>query len=180
MNSFPFERVEGESTLAFSACLAYCLLSGKRSVRAAQDVFYGNGKIPSRKENQGSRQWENWCSRFHWVSRASLLDQQKSLEFVELEKQLWLKTKDDFNKIGEVKIQVQLKIETFFLNFLNDNENLFDSNATDENGELLNNLSEIGDRLEQVSKIQKILCEGDRILYDRFLISVGIKSLIPD
>ncbi len=67
------------------------------------------------------------------------------------------------------------------MNWLSDNGNLFDSNATDENGELLNDLSEIGNRLEQAAKIQKILCEGDRILYDRFLKSIGIESLIlPD
>jgi hypothetical protein len=173
MNSFPFERLEGESTLAFSACLAYCLMSGKRSVKAAQDIFYGNSKAPSRKENQGSRQWQNWCSRFHWVSRANLLDQQRALEFIELEKQLWLKTKDDFNKIGEVKIQVQLRIETIFLNFLKDCDKKGFFSCDD------NDLSEVGDRLENAAKIQKILNESDKILYDRFLKSVGIESLIP-
>ena len=172
MNSFPFERVEGESTLAFSACLAYCLLSGKRSVRAAQDVFYGNGKIPSRKENQGSRQWENWCSRYKWVSRASLLDQQKALEFIELEKQLWLETKAKFNQIGDLKQTVQLSLETLFSNWLEDAEKTGFFSCEE------NDPMEVGDRIYVASKIQKILCEGDRILYDRFLRSVGIESLL--
>ena len=180
MNSLPFERIKGESEMAFSACLMYILLPPDiRSVERAQTEFYKNSPIPSRKAGQASRGWQAWSSKFHWGKRASLLDQQKALDMIEDERTVWLKTKDDFNKIGEVKIQVQLRIETFFLNYLNDNENLFDSNATDENGELLNNLSEIGDRLEQVSKIQKILNDSDKILYDRFLKSVGIESLIP-
>jgi hypothetical protein len=174
MNSFPFEREKDESTLAFSACLTYVLMSGKRSVRAAQDIFYGNGKIPSRKENQGSRQWQSWSSKFHWGKRASLLDQQKSLEFIELEKQLWLETKQNFNQIGELKQSVQLKLETLFLNFLEDAEKKGFFSCDD------NDLSEVGDRIEQVSKIQKILCEGDKILYDRFLKSVGIESLLGE
>jgi hypothetical protein len=121
MNSFPFERVEGESEKAFSAFLIFALLPPDiRSVRRAQDEFYKNSPTPSRRAGSASRGWEQWSAKFHWGKRASLLDQQKSLEFIELEKNLWLKTKDDFNKIGEVKIQVQLRIETIFLNFLKD------------------------------------------------------------
>ena len=172
MNSFPFERESDESTLAFSACLTYVLMSGKRSVKAAQDIFYGNSKPPSRKENQGSRQWENWSAKFHWGKRASLVDTQRALEFIELEKQLWLETKQNFNQIGELKQSVQLKLETLFLNFLEDAEKKGFFSCDD------NDLSEVGDRIEQVAKIQKILCEGDKILYDRFLKSIGIESLI--
>jgi hypothetical protein len=182
MNSLSFERVEGESERAFAAFLIFALLPPDiRSVKRAQDEFYKNSPIPSRKAGQASRGWEVWASRFRWRERVSLLDQQKATEFIELEKNLWLETKAKFNQIGDLKQSVQLKIETFFLNWLSNNGNLFDSNATDENGELLNDLSEIGNRLEQAAKIQKILCEGDRILYDRFLKSIGIESLIlPD
>jgi hypothetical protein len=182
MNSLPFEREKDESVLAFSGCLLYVLLPPDiRSVKRAQDEFYKNSPTPSRKAGQASRGWETWSSRYKWKQRASLIDHQRATEFIELEKNLWLETKAKFNQIGDLKQSVQLKIETFFLNWLSDNENLFDSNAKDENGELLNDLSEIGDRLEQAAKIQKILCEGDRILYDRFLKSIGIESLIlPD
>jgi hypothetical protein len=180
MNSLPFERMEGESEQAWSSCLLYVLLSPDiRSVERAQTEFYKNSPIPSRKAGQASRGWQAWSSKFRWRERSAAFDTQRAVALMNDERTVWLKTKDDFNKIGEVKIQVQLRIETFFLNYLNDNENLFDSNATDENGELLNDLSEIGDRLEQVSKIQKILNESDKILYDRFLKSVGIESLIP-
>jgi hypothetical protein len=175
MNSFPFERVEGESEKAFSAFLIFALLPPDiRSVRRAQDEFYKNSPTPSRRAGSASRGWEQWSAKFHWGKRASLLDQQKSLEFIELEKNLWLKTKDDFNKIGEVKIQVQLRIETIFLNFLKDCDKKGFFSCED------NDLSEIGDRLENAAKIQKILNESDKILYDRFLKSIGIESLLGD
>ena len=175
MNSFAFERVEGESEKAFSAFLIFALLPPDiRSVRRAQDEFYKNSPTPSRRAGSASRGWEQWSAKFHWGKRASLLDQQKSLEFIELEKNLWLKTKDDFNKIGEVKIQVQLRIETIFLNFLKDCDKKGFFSCED------NDLSEIGDRLENAAKIQKILNESDKILYDRFLKSIGIESLLGD
>ena len=173
MNSLPFERLEGESEKAFSAFLIFALLPPDiRSVKRAQDEFYKNSPLPSRKAGQASRGWQSWSSKFHWGKRASLLDQQKSLEFIELEKQLWLETKQNFNQIGELKQSVQLKLETLFLNFLEDAEKKGFFSCDD------NDLSEVGDRIEQVSKIQKILCEGDKILYDRFLKSVGIESLL--
>ena len=173
MNSFPFERVEGESEKAFSAFLIFALLPPDiRSVRRAQDEFYKNSPTPSRRAGSASRGWEQWSAKFHWGKRASLLDQQKSLEFIELEKQLWLETKQNFNQIGELKQSVQLKLETLFLNFLEDAEKKGFFSCDD------NDLSEVGDRIEQVSKIQKILNEGDRVLYDRFLKSIGIESLL--
>jgi hypothetical protein len=175
MNSLSFERMEGESDRAFAGFLAYAFLSPDiRSVRRAQDEFYKNSPTPSRRAGSASRGWEQWSAKFHWGKRASLLDQQKSLEFIELEKNLWLKTKDDFNKIGEVKIQVQLRIETIFLNFLKDCDKKGFFSCED------NDLSEIGDRLENAAKIQKILNESDKILYDRFLKSIGIESLLGD
>jgi hypothetical protein len=173
MNSLSFERMEGESDRAFAGFLAYAFLSPDiRSVRRAQDEFYKNSPTPSRRAGSASRGWEQWSAKFHWGKRASLLDQQKSLEFIELEKQLWLETKQNFNQIGELKQSVQLKLETLFLNFLEDAEKKGFFSCDD------NDLSEVGDRIEQVSKIQKILCEGDKILYDRFLKSVGIESLL--
>ena len=178
MNSFPFERVEGESEKAFSAFLIFALLPPDiRSVRRAQDEFYKNSPTPSRRAGSASRGWEQWSAKFHWGKRASLLDQQKSLEFIELEKNLWLKTKDDFNKIGEVKIQNQLKLENYFNNWLNDNECLFDSNGVDKN-EQSNDPMAILTLIGEVAKIFKILNEGDRVLYDRFLKSIGIESLL--
>jgi hypothetical protein len=180
MNSFPFERVEGESEKAFSAFLIFALLPPDiRSVRRAQDEFYKNSPTPSRRAGSASRGWEQWSAKFHWGKRASLLDQQKSLEFIELEKNLWLKTKDDFNKIGEVKIQNQLKLENYFNNWLNDNECLFDSNGVDKN-EQSNDPMAILTLIGEVAKIFKILNEGDRVLYDRFLKSIGIESLLGE
>ena len=180
MNSFPFERVEGESEKAFSAFLIFALLPPDiRSVRRAQDEFYKNSPTPSRRAGSASRGWEQWSAKFHWGKRASLLDQQKSLEFIELDKNLWLKTKDDFNKIGEVKIQNQLKLENYFNNWLNDNECLFDSNGVDKN-EQSNDPMAILTLIGEVAKIFKILNEGDRVLYDRFLKSIGIESLLGE
>jgi hypothetical protein len=180
MNSLSFERMEGESDRAFAGFLAYAFLSPDiRSVRRAQDEFYKNSPTPSRRAGSASRGWEQWSAKFHWGKRASLLDQQKSLEFIELEKNLWLKTKDDFNKIGEVKIQNQLKLENYFNNWLNDNECLFDSNGVDKN-EQSNDPMAILTLIGEVAKIFKILNEGDRVLYDRFLKSVGIESLLGD
>ena len=178
MNSLSFERMEGESDRAFAGFLAYAFLSPDiRSVRRAQDEFYKNSPTPSRRAGSASRGWEQWSAKFHWGKRASLLDQQKSLEFIELEKNLWLKTKDDFNKIGEVKIQNQLKLENYFNNWLNDNECLFDSNGVDKN-EQSNDPMAILTLIGEVAKIFKILNEGDRVLYDRFLKSIGIESLL--
>jgi hypothetical protein len=180
MSSLPFERAEGESEMAFSACLMYILLPPDiRSVKRAQDEFYKNSKIPSRKENQASRGWEQWSAKFRWKFRASLLDQQKALDMIEDERTVWLKTKDDFNEIGKVKIQNQLKLENYFNNWLNDNECLFDSNGVDKN-EQSNDPMAILTLIGEVAKIFKILNEGDRILYDRFLKSVGIESLLGD
>jgi hypothetical protein len=180
MNSLSFERMEGESDRAFAGFLAYAFLSPDiRSVRRAQDEFYKNSPTPSRRAGSASRGWEQWSAKFHWGKRASLLDQQKSLEFIELEKNLWLKTKDDFNKIGEVKIQNQLKLENYFNNWLNDNECLFDSNGVDKN-EQSNDPMAILTLIGEVAKIFKILNEGDRVLYDRFLKSIGIESLLGE
>jgi hypothetical protein len=180
MNSFPFERQNGESEKAFSAFLIFALLPPDiRSVRRAQDEFYKNSPLPSRKTGQASRGWENWCSRFHWRERSTLLDQQKALGMIEDERTVWLKTKDDFNEIGKVKIQNQLKLENYFNNWLNDNECLFDSNGVDKN-EQSNDPMAILTLIGEVAKIFKILNEGDRVLYDRFLKSVGIESLLGD
>ena len=180
MNSLSFERMEGESDRAFAGFLAYAFLSPDiRSVRRAQDEFYKNSPTPSRRVGSACRGWEQWSAKFHWGKRASLLDQQKSIEFIELEKNLWLKTKDDFNKIGEVKIQNQLKLENYFNNWLNDNECLFDSNGVDKN-EQSNDPMAILTLIGEVAKIFKILNEGDRVLYDRFLKSIGIESLLGE
>ena len=180
MNSFPFERMKGESEMAWSGCLMYVLLAPDiRSVERAQTEFYKNSPIPSRKAGQASRGWQAWSSKFHWGKRASLLDQQKALDMIEDERTVWLKTKDDFNEIGKVKIQNQLKLENYFNNWLNDNECLFDSNGVDKN-EQSNDPMAILTLIGEVAKIFKILNEGDRILYDRFLKSVGIESLLGD
>jgi hypothetical protein len=107
------------------------------------------------------------------VSRANLLDQQRALEFIELEKQLWLETKAKFNQIGDLKQSVQLSLETLFSNWLEDGDKKGFFSIGEENDPM-----EVGDRIYVAAKIQKILCEGDKILYDRFLKSVGIESLL--
>ena len=173
MNSLSFERMEGESDRAFAGFLAYAFLYPDiRSVRRAQDEFYKNSPTPSRRVGSASRGWEQWSAKFHWGKRASLLDQQKSLEFVELEKQLWLETKAKFNQIGDLKQSVQLSLETLFSNWLGDAEKTGFFSC--EN----NDPMEVGERIYVAAKIQKILCEGDKILYERFLKSIGIQSLI--
>jgi hypothetical protein len=150
-----------------------------RSVRKAQDEFYKNSKVPTRKEGQASRGWEQWSAKFHWRERSAAFDTQRALALMNDERTVWLKTKDDFNEIGKVKIQNQLKLENYFNNWLNDNECLFDSNGVDKN-EQSNDPMAILTLIGEVAKIFKILNEGDRILYDRFLKSVGIESLLGD
>jgi len=180
MNSFPFERMKGESEMAWSGCLMYVLLAPDiRSVERAQTEFYKNSPIPSRKAGQASRGWQAWSSKFHWGQRSVAFDTQRALDMIEDERTVWLKTRDDFNEIGKVKIQNQLKLENYFNNWLNDNECLFDSNGVDKN-EQSNDPMAILTLIGEVAKIFKILNEGDRILYDRFLKSVGIESLLGD
>jgi len=175
MSSLPFERLDGESELAFAACLLYVLLPPDiRSVKAAQDIFYKNSKIPSRKENQASRGWEVFASKFRWRERASLLDQQRAIDFLEVEKLQMLKTKEHFNKLGDVKQQNQLKLEILFSGWIDRGMKKGYFGGEDEDSE------ETGVRLEQATKIQKALNESDGKLYDRVLKSIGIESLIPD
>lgn len=169
------ERLEGESAQAYSGFLAYALLPPDiRTVKRAQEEFYKNSKIPNRVDGQASRSWEVWSSRFKWLARASLIDQQKATDFLEAEKAQMLKTKEHFNKLGDIKQQNQVKLEILFSNWLD--RGMKKGYFGDENEDS----HESAVRIEEAAKIQKLLNESDGKLYDRNLKSVGIESLIPD
>jgi hypothetical protein len=181
----PFERAEGETDDAWLACLIYCCLLTRdvRSLPLAQDVYYRNKKIPSRKNGNASRGWEDWCRKFKWTERAKNFDEKRVADFLEVEHAQMIKARDEFNKLGDIKYQAQIEIELLFSNWRNQSKEkgYFAVEYTTKAGDLIeNDPGDIGNRLEQVAKIQKILNDCDRSLSDRRLTSVGIKSLIPD
>ena len=85
-----------------------------------------------------------------------------------------LKTKEHFNKLGDIKQQNQVKLEILFSNWLD--RGMKKGYFGDENEDS----HESAVRIEEAAKIQKLLNESDGKLYDRNLKSVGIESLIPD
>ena len=181
----PFERAEGETDDAWLACLIYCCLLTRdvRSLPLAQDVYYTNKKIPSRKNGNASRGWESWCSRYKWKERAKNFDEKRVADFLEVEHAQMIKARDDFNKLGEIKYQAQIEIEILFNDWRRQSKEkgYFAVEYVNKAGELIeNDPGEVGSRLDQVVKILRGLNESDRILSDRRLTSVGIKSLIPD
>jgi hypothetical protein len=186
INEFPFEKEKDESELAWAACLTYCLMSpDTRSIKDAQEIFYRNSKVPSRDKNHASRGWETWSSKFKWKDRASKIDTKKALDIIDAEKQLWIETRKRFNKIGDVKQQTQLKLEVCLTRWLEDNPNVLATKARNEKGEvinheLINDPKEVLGIIGEAFKVFKMANESDRILYDRFLKSIGIESLIPD
>lgn len=179
-----FSREANESETAWAACLTYCQLPPDiRSVRKAQDEFYINSQTPYRKKNQASAGWEEWCRKFKWRERASLIDTKKTNDFLSVEHAQMIKARDDFNKLGEIKYQAQIEIEILFNDWRRQSKEkgYFAVEYVNKAGELIeNDPGEVGSRLDQVVKILRGLNESDRILSDRRLTSVGIKSLIPD
>jgi hypothetical protein len=180
-SGFPFHRVEGETAAAWAACLTYCVLPPDiRSVKRAQEEFYKNSPLPSRKAGSASRGWEQWSAKFKWTERACLLDTQKALEFMEAEKDSWMKTQDDFNKISQTKQQHQTIMETYFTYWLEENKNRLDSRMKKENGDPLNDPRAVLSLIKEMNQIFKISCESDRILWDRYLTSIGIATVLAE
>ena len=180
----PFSKESNEPDLAWAACLTYCLLPPDiRSVKKAQDEFYINKPTPTRKNGNASPGWEDWCRKFKWRDRASLIDTKKATDFLSVEHAQMIKARDDFNKLGEIKYQAQIEIEILFNDWRRQSKEkgYFAVEYVNKAGELIeNDPGEVGSRLDQVVKILRGLNESDRILSDRRLTSVGIKSLIPD
>jgi hypothetical protein len=171
----PFSKESNEPDLAWAACLTYCLLPPDiRSVKKAQDEFYINKPTPTRKNGNASPGWEDWCRKFKWRERASIIDTKRATDFLSAEQSEMLKTKEDFNKLGSVKKENQLKLELIFSKWMD--RGMKKGWFGDENEDS----HESAVRIEQAAKIQKLLNESDGKLYDRVLKSTGIESLIPD
>jgi hypothetical protein len=172
MNGLPFEKQKNESMENFFACITYCWLHPDiRSIEKTKERF--SKSFPKNKDNLFEL-----SQKFSWEKRASLVDNEKINDTLNDEKKEWLKTRDYFHELSLIKLESQKDLEEIIHNYLEDSKPYLDINKVDENGNKLNTITDVSKRLEQINRITKSANENDKILWERYLSSIGLDSLI--
>jgi hypothetical protein len=79
-----WERLSGESGLAYAAFCAFRDLGPERNIRKAAETAE---KDKGRQQDRRYRTWRNWCSQFRWRERAADYDRyREKLKQAELRK----------------------------------------------------------------------------------------------
>ena len=172
MNGIPFEKQKNESMENFFACIIFCLFHPDiRSIEKTKEKF--SRSFPKNKDNLFEL-----SQKFSWDKRASLVDNEKINDSLNDEKKQWLKTRDYFQQIGLIKLENQKGLEELLHNFLEDSKPYLDINKVDENGNKLNSITDVCKRFEQINRITKTANENDKMLWERYLSSIGLDRLI--
>lgn len=172
MNGIPFEKSKNESLENFFACIIYCLFHPDiRNIDKTKEKF--SKSFPKNKDDLFEL-----SQKFSWEKRASLVDNEKINDALNDEKKRWLETRDYFQQIGLLKLESQKDLEDLIHNYLEDCKPYLDINKVDENGNKINTITDVSKRLEQINRITKSANENDKVLWERYLSSIGLDSLI--
>jgi hypothetical protein len=155
----PFERAENETDTQWSACLTYVSLpTTMRSIRNAELMF--KGKNETSRPGKADGKWESWSSTYKWKERASKVDELRLKNFMEEERQSWIKARDDYNKVGDQFRVIQVKLLIGFGKKLEK-----DPPRTWQQWTL-------------VCRIFESMAKSDTVIWKRYLQSIGIESLL--
>ena len=103
-----WERLSGESSLAFAAFCAFRDYGAERSIRKAIEVVEKDEAIRGKRYNV----WRNWCSQYRWRERAADYDQYlERLKQTELRKTIEAQGEKHRAVTGKMLDVVQKKLD---------------------------------------------------------------------
>jgi hypothetical protein len=103
-----WERLPGESGLAYAAFCAFRDLGLERNIRKAVEV----GEKETCKRERRYRMWRNWCSQFRWRERAADYDRyMEKLKQAELRKTIEAQGEQHRAVTGKMLAVVEKKLD---------------------------------------------------------------------
>jgi hypothetical protein len=103
-----WERLSGESSLAFAAFCAFRDCGAERSIRKAIEVVEKDEAVRGKRYNV----WRNWCSQYRWRERAADYDQYlERLKQTELRKTIEAQGEKHRAVTGKMLDVVQKKLD---------------------------------------------------------------------
>jgi hypothetical protein len=104
-----WERLAGESTLAFSAFCAFRDLRAERNIRKAVETVEADATAQGKKYNA----WRNWCNQYRWRERAADYDRYiEKLKQAELRKTIEAQGEQHRAVTGKMLEVVKKKLDT--------------------------------------------------------------------
>ncbi|MDR0442561.1 MAG: hypothetical protein LBH44_04045 [Treponema sp.] len=104
-----WERLAGESSLAFAAFCVFRDLGAERSIRMAVDTAETDGAVRAKSYNG----WRNWSTKFRWQERAADYDRHiEKLKQTELRKTIEAQGEKHREVTGKMLNVVSKKLDT--------------------------------------------------------------------